>query len=326
MNTLVIPTARPQLLLEFLRCWRPWRWDAVIVIEDAPELTLDLAAAEALADGRPIEAYSWTEIERDLSAPWIISKRDSAIRGFGFWKAWQRGARVIVTLDDDCYPAGDGFLDAHLANLDRTPVWQSTVPGLRVRGLPYRNTGTLRVAVSIGLWDTNPDLDAVQTLANGVGPDQVELVHATPTRVLASEQYFPISGMNLALRGELACLMYFPPMGRDSPYARFDDIWAGLVLQRICRHLRLPIVCGRPMVEHRRASDPFVNLEKESGGIGANERLWEIVDAVDLEADSPLACMREMGAGLVAAAGDDAYVDRWGQGISAWCDLFEKSR
>ena len=114
MNTLVIPTARPQLLLEFLRCWRPWPWDAVIVIEDAPELTLDLAAAEALADGRPIEAYSWTEIERDLSAPWIISKRDSAIRGFGFWKAWQRGARVIVTLDDDCYPAGDGFLDAHL--------------------------------------------------------------------------------------------------------------------------------------------------------------------------------------------------------------------
>ena len=130
MNTLVIPTARPQLLLGFLRRWRPWPWDAVIVIEDAPELTLDLAAAEALADGRPIEAYSWTEIDRDLSAPWIISKRDSAIRGFGFWKAWERGARVIVTLDDDCYPAGDGFLDAHLSNLDRTPVWQSSVPGL----------------------------------------------------------------------------------------------------------------------------------------------------------------------------------------------------
>ena len=126
------------------------------MIEDAPELTLDLAAAEALGDGRPIEAYSWTEIERDLSAPWIISKRDSAIRGFGFWKAWQRGARVIVTLDDDCYPAGDGFLDAHLANLDRTPVWQSTVPGCESEGSPTGTPGRSRVAVSIGLWDTQP--------------------------------------------------------------------------------------------------------------------------------------------------------------------------
>ena len=66
MNTLVIPTARPQLLLEFLRRWRPWPWDAVIVIGDAPELTLDLAAAEGLC--------RWTsdrriQLDRDRTRP-----------------------------------------------------------------------------------------------------------------------------------------------------------------------------------------------------------------------------------------------------------------
>jgi hypothetical protein len=323
VNTLVVPTARPRLLFEFLEQWRPWPWDAVIVVEDGPEITIDEAQLRALADGRRLELFSWAEIEAELSAPWIISKQDSAIRAFGFWKAWQQGADVVFTLDDDCHRMGDGFVEAHLANLAQTPVWQSTVPGLRVRGLPYRNFGTLdNVAVSIGLWVGNPDLDAVQTLANGITPADVELVSAVSTRVLPSEQYFPISGMNLAFRRDVACLMYYPPMGLNSPYARFDDIWSGLVMQRVCRHLRLPIVCGQPLVDHRRASDPFANLEKESPGLGANERIWELVDAIELGEATPLACMREMGAGLERGADGDEYVGLWGRAILEWCELF----
>lgn len=324
MNTLVVPTARPEMLIDFLGHWRPWPWDAAIVIEDAPEATIDPAALAELADGRPVDLFSWREIEAELDASWIVSRRDSGIRTFGFWKAWEQGAEVILTLDDDCFPLGDDFLDLHLANLERTPAWESTVPGLRVRGLPYRNRGVLTdVVASVGLWAGNPDLDAVQTLANGITDADRELVSAVATRVLPSAQYFPISGMNLAVRREVACLMYFPPMGLNSPYSRFDDIWAGLVLQRVCRHLRLPIVCGRPLVEHHRASDPFVNLEREGTGIGANERVWEIVDRVELDETTPLACMREVGTGLERLADGDDYMRTWGQAIGEWCKLFE---
>ncbi len=139
----------------------------------------------------------------------------------------------------------------------------------------------------MGLWDGILDLDAVQTLASGITEDDVRLVTAAGTRVLPSEQYFPISSMNLAVRGAVACLMYYPPMGLGSPFSRFDDIWCGLVLQRVCRHLRLSIVCGAPLVEHLRASDPFVNLEKEGTGIGANERVWELIDAIELDRPDP---------------------------------------
>jgi Reversibly glycosylated polypeptide len=322
VNVLVIPTARPELLLEFCREWAPWPWDHAIVIEDAPRVTIEREAVAEAAGDRGFDVYSWAEIEAELPDPAIISRRDSAIRGFGFWKAWQRGAEVIATLDDDCYPHGDGFIESHRRNLERTPRWSSTVPGLRVRGLPYRNVGRLNAAVSMGLWDGNPDLDAVQTLANGITEDDVRLVTAAGTRVLPSEQYFPISSMNLAVRGAVACLMYYPPMGLGSPFSRFDDIWCGLVLQRVCRHLRLSIVCGSPLVDHRRASDPFVNLEKEGTGIGANERVWELIDAIELTASTPLGAMREVGLALERAGEHDEYAGRWGRAIQGWCELF----
>lgn len=319
MNVLVVPTNRTERMLEFLDAWNPWPWDRILVIEDRPEPTIE-------PPDERVEVYSWREIDAELSEPWIISRGDSGIRAFGFWKAWQQGATCTFTLDDDCHPSDEEFVAGHLRNLHETPGWQSTVPGLRVRGMPYRNFGgPLPVDVSVGLWMGHPDLDAVQTLAHAHETPHVvgNLVSTVSSRVMPSEQYFPMSGMNLAVRREAACLMYFPPMGLDSPYGRFDDIWCGLVVQRICRHLRRSIVCGRPLVNHQRASDPFVNLVKEAPGIEANERMWEKIDTVELRGDTPAACMGAFGDGLLASANGDAYVDRWGRAIVAWCRLFE---
>jgi hypothetical protein len=315
MNVLVVPTNRPQGLREFLTAWEPWPWERILVIEDGPEITIE-------ARSPAVEVFSWREIDAELPDAAIISRGDSGIRAFGFWKAWQLGAAAIFTLDDDCYPSGDDLVAGHLHNLHETPAWESSVPGLRVRGLPYRNLGgPLPVDVSVGLWVGHPDLDAVQSLANPAGVAG-SLVSDVRSRVMPSEQYFPMSGMNLAVRREAACLMYFPPMGNGSPYGRFDDIWCGLVVQRICRHLRRSIVCGRPVVDHQRASDPFSNLSREAPGIEANERMWERVDAVELRGATPLDCMRDLGAGLRASANGDGYLERWGGAILDWCELF----
>jgi Reversibly glycosylated polypeptide len=320
LNVLVVPTNRPESLLEFIDAWEPLPWDRVLVIEDAPERTID-------GLGPTIEVFSWSEIDGELPEPWIISRGDSGIRAFGFWKGWQLGAETIFTLDDDCHPAGEDVVAGHLRNLHDTPVWESTIPGLRVRGLPYRNVGgPLHVDVSVGLWAGIPDLDAVQTLANSGTEVSGSLFPSVRSRVMPSEQYFPMSGMNIAVRREAACLMYFPPMGLDSPYGRFDDIWCGLVVQRICRHLRRSIVCGRPLVDHRRASDPLANLVKEAPGIDANERMWERIDSVELKGQTPTACMRDLGAGLLATANGESYLERWGSAILAWCNLFSDTR
>lgn len=319
MNTLVVPTNSPRRLAEFLEAWSPWPWDRIVVVQDAPSVDLDLPEALAEPAAERLEVFSWAEIDAMLDRPETISRRDSAIRSFGFWRAWARGAEIILTLDDDCFPADPDFVAAHRGNLYATPAWASSVDGMRVRGLPYRNPGILRdVCVSMGLWRGSPDLDAITTLAGGVAAGVSEGI---ATRVMPSAQYFPLSGMNLAFRREAAVLMYFAPMGAGQPYGRFDDIWCGVAAQRICRHLGWSITCGRPLVDHRRASDPFVNLVKEAPGVVRNEHLWETVDAVELSGADARSCMAQMGAAL--GANEDPYLSGWGRSVAGWCELFE---
>lgn len=318
MNALVVPTNSAERLADFLSAWAPWPWDRVIVIQDAPEVEFEVPAALHEVAAERLSAYSWAEIDEMLPNPTIISRQDSAIRSFGFWRAWKTGAQIIFTLDDDCYPTGDDLVGMHRDNLYRTPAWASSVPPVRVRGLPYRNLGVLpNVQLSMGLWRGCLDVDAVSTLAYGSTSSPL---NGLQTRVMSPHQYFPLSGMNVAFRREVACLMYFAPMGLGQPYGRFDDIWCGLVVQRICRHLGYSIVCGRPLVDHRRASDPFINLAKEAPGIGVNEHLWEVIDNLRLTSLSPRGCMLEMGAALTEM--DDTYVAAWGRAITGWCELF----
>jgi reversibly glycosylated polypeptide/UDP-arabinopyranose mutase len=321
VNVLVVPTNSAERLAEFLTAWAPWPWDRILVVQDAPEI--DLLIPEPLQEiaAERLEAFSWAEIDRTLPDPSIISREDAAIRSFGFLRAWAAGAEVIFTVDDDCFPTEDDLVGLHRKNLFGTPRWQSSVPeGMRVRGLPYRNLGVLpNVQVSHGLWRGTPDLDGITALA-GTEPQPVSTVGA---RVMPERQYFPFSGMNLAFRREVACLMYFAPMGRGQPFGRFDDIWCGLALQLICRHLGYSIVCGAPFVDHRRASNAFVNLVKEAPGIGVNELLWETIDAIELSGREPRECMAELGAALAADA--DAYIAGWGRNIGAWCDLFDQA-
>lgn len=322
MNALVVPTNSADRLEEFLEAWAPWPWDRIVIVQDAPEVDVRVPEALEASAADRLEAFCWADIDAMLRSPSIISRQDSAIRSFGFWRAWETGAEIIFTLDDDCFPAGDDFVGLHRDNLYRTPAWQSSVPGMRVRGLPYHNAGVLRnVHVSMGLWRGCPDIDSVMTLAGG---QSAVSVTGTGTRVMPAAQYFPLSGMNLAFRREVACLMYFPPMGRGQPYGRFDDIWCGIVVQRIFRHLGYSIVCGQPLIDHRRASNPFTNLVKEAPGIVANEHVWETIDAVELNGGDPRSCMEEMGTAL--GANDDEYVARWGQAITAWCALFDVAR
>jgi Reversibly glycosylated polypeptide len=318
VNALVIPTNSADRLRAFLNAWHPWPWDRIIVVQDEPEI--DLGPPESLpADELDrIEVYSWAEIDELAPEPGVFSRRDSAIRSFGFWRAWLAGAEIIFTLDDDCYPAEDDLVATHRENLYRTSAWTSSVPGMRVRGLPYRNAGVLaEVQVSVGLWRGIPDLDAVSTLAER----DVSPIGGVETRVMPSWQFFPMSGMNLAFRREVTCLMLFAPMGAGQPFARFDDIWCGLLLQRICSHLRYSIVCGRPLVDHRRASDPMVNLVKEAPGIRFNEQLWESIRRLPLTATEPRGCMFEAGSWLSGCP--DPYLAAWGEAICGWCKLFE---
>lgn len=307
MRILVVPTIRESCFLEFMRAWEPfYDWDAIILVEDAPSPTFQANVTRHVA---------WDDIDQDLGeASWIISRHSAGIRSYGFLLAWRMGAEHIFTLDDDCFPISPGWCESHVRAMQQ-PAWTHSA-GQRTRGMPYANIGTLSCVINHGLWSGIGDWDAIQSFSI----DSLQFSPPSGSRIIPAGQYFPFCGMNFSFVREVTPLTYFPLMGRDSPYNRFDDIWFGVIAKRICDHLRLPIACGEPFVEHRRASDRFVNLIRESTGIQANERFWQTIADLPLSSASPRDCMSEIAEGLSRQS--DNYFQRLGKAIRHWSELF----
>jgi reversibly glycosylated polypeptide/UDP-arabinopyranose mutase len=306
MNVLVVPTIRSENIKQIIKDCED-QFDEIIVMEDGPQKTFEI----------DVHHYSWAEIKEDLKEDsWIISKRDSAIRCYGFLMAYRMGAKYIVTLDDDCAPDAN-FCQDHIYRLENTPKWTESIPGMRVRGLPYRNKGLLEgVVLNMGLWTNVPDLNALQALQSpieGFNPPEGD-------RIIPQGQYFPLCGMNFAFKREITPLCYFPLMGEGQPYGRFDDIWFGVILKKICDHLGYKISVGRPFVEHKRASDAFKSLIKEAPGIEFNETFWQLIDGIKLTTTNPKSCMRELAENLKFE--ENGYLSSLGKAIVIWLNLF----
>ena len=319
---LVVPTIRN---LSFLKEWGNQFVDcSLLVIEDHAERRIDTPKKKF----KHIYHYCWADIRKDFAQDeWIFSRRNAGIRSYGFWKAYKLGADIIITLDDDCYPAEKDFVRKHLDNLESYAPgsWFPTFPHPRymfTRGFPYGVRNKKRVVISHGLWSGRMDLDAKTELILGevnVSP------YPSVRQFIPSGCYFPMSSMNLAFSREAIPLMYFPLMG-NSPkgmrwgYDRYDDIWSGIVLKKIVDHLGLSIVNGSPFVEHRKASDPAKNLEKERKGMKVNERLWTAVDRVHLVSRSPASAYRELAKKIIFPKGE--YFVALRHAMMLWGRLF----
>jgi hypothetical protein len=316
---IVIPTIRD---LSFLSEWREeFSPHKIIVCEDHPEKQIELPS------GFTFDHYSWKEMNEELGpSSWIIPRFNASVRSFGYWKAWQENPDMIVTIDDDCYPlpapTNNGhrtpFLETHWQNLQRkvTLGWEKTAD-FHTRGFPYELRDRAPVVVSHGLWCGVADLDAPTQLVE----PYLQVPLQPGVKIMPRGTYFPMSGMNLAFRPEVAAAMYFLIMGRDWQFDRFDDIWAGVIVKKICDKLNWAMASGDPCVHHRRASNVFTNLKKEAAGIEANEYFWEAVDSIQLKSDTVLGCYREIAQQLPL---DGEYWSKLKEAMLLWADLFDR--
>ena len=324
---LVVPSNRTEQLAQFLDAWADAAWDDTVVVYDGPRADCSLELQNGVI-------YCWDDVEPLVGeASWIFSRRDSACRSFGFLQAVRRGADIVITLDDDCYPLTSSdvssFVAEHRRNLEQPPAWVSSVPGMRVRGMPFADPDLVwdgpPVLVSMGLWSDVPDLSAVETLAlNSAlhGEHRAILTRFRPTggtRVMSPHQFFPFCGMNFAFRREVLPALYFPLMGETSPYARFDDIWCGLLLQRMLSRTDGLITVGEPWVRHTRASDAFDNLVKEAPGIAANESYWQVLQTLPLEGNTLWDCAYSAAKSLEHSP--EAFLSEWGRALGVWLSL-----
>ncbi len=319
---LVIPTIRT---LRFLKDWKNQFQDChIVIIEDHATQEIETPKVPS----KEVIHYTWKDVANDFGPKeWVFSRKNAGIRSYGFWKSYQRGADVVITLDDDCYPVEDGFIERHIRNLNlKSPDrWVNTYPHpdyVFTRGIPYSIRDKYRSVISHGLWTNKIDLDG-QTEINFPSlhlPSYPPLFQFIPKGV-----YFPMCSMNLAFTRDVVPLMYFPLMGLDKNgiswgYDRFDDIWAGIFAKKIIDHLGLSAVNGSPFIEHRKASDVRSNILKEKNGMKVNESLWRAVDVVSLTMRTPESCYRELAEKVVFPKSQ--YFQKLKEAMIIWANLF----
>ena len=318
----VIPTIRS---LDFLKEWAGEFTNChLVIVEDHKKQEIKTPTNGFLS----VRHLTWRHIREDFGKDeWIFPRQNAGIRSYGFWKAHAAGADVIITLDDDCYPAEKDFVKKHLANLASSAPdsWFSTFPNpdyMFTRGFPYGIRNKHRVVLSHGLWSNKMDMDAKTQLKIG----DVNIPAYPPIRQFVPFGYFfPMSSMNLAFAREVTPLMYFPLMGKDPQgkswgYDRYDDIWAGIFAKKILDHLGLAVVNGSPFVEHRKASDPKENILKEESGAAENEKFWRLVTQAEPNQQGVSELYRELAQKVQFPTGQ--YFDAVRSAMKIWIARF----
>lgn len=314
----VVPNHLPHL--NFLQEWDELRSVPIIVVQDGPE-------KPRLPDGFNVTVYDWYDIDEELGEnAWIIPRKTSACRSFGYWKAWQTGAQTILTLDNDCYPdwrSKNHWVGGHEKNLRRTATldWVSSCDLPFTRGFPYRIRHQSEIVLSHGVWSNVPDLDAPSSLHE---PD-LRLQPAWRTEVVPRWNYFPLCGMNLGWKRDITPALYFGLFGPEYGFDQYDDIWAGVLAKKVIDHLGFACVTGAPSVDHRKQSDVFLNLRKQAPGLEMNENFWRIVQQIDLRgADTVLDAYIVLIASLpLEIDGEpEGWTRRFKQAALIWAELF----
>ncbi len=311
---IVVPTIRENLIVSFLETWKDaFSGHVVIVVEDNPERTFDVSLPNA-------QHYCWADIDEELGRDsWIIPRRTDCVRSYGYYKAASADVDLIVTLDDDCYPLGDRFIERHHEKLSQRADedgWVSTGEGILPRGIPYQTRQrTAECVINHGLWSKVPDFDAVTQLLN----ERLNQEFRPVEQVIPRGKFYPMCGMNLAFKPKIVPAMYFLLMGREWPFDRFGDIWCGIFSKRICDHLGFAVRSGEPRIEHQRASNVWTNLRKETPGYEVNETLWLAVDSVVLTKETVRDCYKELAEKLPMTG---EYWDRLRRAMPVWAELF----
>lgn len=324
----VIPNHLPHL--DFIKSWTAMLQDCeVIIMQDGGP------KPPAVRGLNYYTVYDHDDVAAELGEnAWIIPKQTSACRSYGFYKAWQTGADYILTLDNDCYPeCMDSFywVEGHVKNLSKqvTLDWVSNndhYPAFpNTRGYPYLIRNQSPVFLSHGLWSNVPDLDAPTWLQDLT----VQWEPTYSTKVIPRFNFTPMCGMNLGWRRELTPALWFGLFGPEYGFDQYDDIWAGVLVKRVIDHLGHAMVSGYPSVEHRKQSNVFTNLVKQTPGLLMNEYFWQAVQRVPLTATTIIDTYRELIAGLpdtIEGEPRPGYLSQFKKGALIWTGLFQPNK
>jgi len=215
-------------------------------------------------------------VEQDMLYPdlsEIIGWKTIQRRNIGFVYAYQNGAEVVATVDDDNIPYdswGDNillgqeievdefenlscpFFDA-LSTTEHNDLWHRGFPieHLQVKNdIEYKGKVKMTPLVQAEFWDGDPDIDAICRLS------KKPIVKFKPFEPFTTKQLTPFNSQNTFLhRSVLKYYSVFPYTGR------MDDIWGSYVMQH---HFPNSVIFAKASVyQARNPQDLVKNLENE---------------------------------------------------------------
>lgn len=321
----VIPTIRPEKLAEFLVAWNDLfvkHEVHLVIIHDHPELPSTIPLF-------PDDSFTVTQMSRK-DVPDFVPVQTDMIRSWGFFYAWKVvKPEYVLTLDDDVKPMGDVFAEYERVFEEGAPlsnylsVGALTSSNLEMRGFPYRDRVKREVAVQYGGWDGVLDYDAATQLARPMS-DQTfkQIVLPVPKGVPAT-----CCIMNAAWRVEYTPIMWQLPM-LDRRFNRVGDIWSGLFIKRVLDCIgSVMVINGSAKVQHDRASDPYVSLQREAPSVYLNDYLWdELAKTLPLETKMYAAYKEVTDAAYeMFLQYDEEYAEHFIGARNKWLDLFVNS-
>lgn len=311
-----------------------------IICDRKTPSSVPAAAAAAKAQGFRVDCPSLDQqasylksigISDDL-IPWDSDNR----RNIGFLRAWESGADILISIDDDnhcradsdfvgCHsvvgaPSGEAVGDSALAS-GRWFNICSMLEGARTestypRGYPYWARGTdredattelttevsaMRITANAGLWLDDPDVDAITRLALAPRAETASQLPVT----LGPDTWSPINTQNTAIAREAIPAYYYVRMGyplQGMRIDRFGDIMSGYLLQKCAKHLGQVIRIGSPVADHRRSPhDLFKDLYHELAGIILLEDLVPWLIELDMSSTTYPEAYAELSEALAAA-------------------------
>lgn len=203
------------------------------------------------------DALGWKTIER---------------RNIGFLYAYENGADIIATVDDDNIPYDDWGKDLYINQEIDVDIWESqngyfdplsvtNNKDLWHRGYPiehvfsknnviYKGKSKRKVLVQADLWDGDPDIDAICRLS------KKPIVKFENIKPYGSFQYSPFNSQNTFISREvIPYYMMLPFIGR------MDDIWISYIINKLFPN---SIIYNRASVyQDRNIQDLIKNLENE---------------------------------------------------------------
>jgi len=212
-----------------------------------------------------------TELYPELSE--TIGWKTIQRRNIGFVYAYNNGAEIVATVDDDNIPYDNWGTNLYIGKHVEVdyyspehsvfdPLSVTNYPNLWHRGypidfLPYRNRveykgkRTIVPLIQADLWDGDPDIDAMCRLT------QKPICKFNITGPFAADVPSPFNSQNTFIhRDALKHYAVWPYVGR------MDDIWGGYYTQNIIGSDRL-IYNRASVYQDRNVQDLIVNLEKE---------------------------------------------------------------